>query len=293
MKLLSYCLFTPKKMHDHRFWDEHKSSKDRYWYNLPALYLANSILYPEYKMRVYVNPEIINHKCYYLLEELHNNFDNFQFEFVEEDYSSHEPAVWRIKPLWEEGCEIFMSRDIDSMPNESEFRSFKVFERGWYAVHTIRSHENHYQYPCRMLIGLSAFKPNLIDDEIKTESYESFLAKYRPENRWDGDQLTIIGAFTTNPDFTANKFLDSKIDNQKSFQDFYCNTISPNEMGEIELTEHQRKYFSIVRKHRTTYWAGRPCDTRGDFIKKLLKILPNEKLENILNTPHLKEFYKL
>ena len=98
-RILSYSLFRPKVMPSHRHHDEHKSEKDRYWYNLLAVALTNRALYPEHDMLLYVSPSIAQHRLSNAISIL-NKLPNFSYQTVEMEYAGTEPATWRMLPLW-------------------------------------------------------------------------------------------------------------------------------------------------------------------------------------------------
>ena len=273
MNIISYSLFEPKTQHTHRFWDANNGEENRYWFNIESLHIINKILYPDFTMRIYASENIKNNKSYSTLEKLKRETD-LQIYFSDEEYSNHEPASWRIKPLWDSDADHLLVRDLDSVPNIDEYKATRYFLDSAYTVSTIRSHENHYQYPCRMLIGLSSFKPKEIPEDILCSDFENFRAKYTPhENKWDNDQIALIKAFTdTNTVFTMLNFLDFKINNQKNDSDFSCQSGSREDIDTIELTDQQKKLLCLVDEYKLSDWAGQPCDARGSFLNKIKNI---------------------
>tara|TARA_R100000008_G_scaffold48325_1_gene28714 strand:+ start:5727 stop:6641 length:915 start_codon:yes stop_codon:yes gene_type:complete len=297
---ISYSLFKPKKLYAHRTYDPDKEEARRYWYNLPALTIINSILYPNYEMRLSVCPDAASHPLFKFYKELCLKSDKYSFSVITDDYSGHEPALWRMKLLWEQDAHIVLSRDIDSVPNVHEYQSTVAFERSNYAVHTIRSHPNHYNYPCRMLIGLSGFKPTSIPSSILTGSFEKFKQTHfppaellsNPTVNWNADQLTVINAFTTDEFFTSQKFLDTRIDDQTHYPDFFCRSITPEDLSGIRISETQKDLFSLVVKFGLADWAGQPCDARSDFLKSLTRIASDSTVLEILESDAtLQDFY--
>jgi len=297
---ISYSLFEPKQLYGHRTYDPDKEKPERYWYNLPAVTLINSVLYPDYEMCLSVCPQTLTNPLFDFYIKLSKSSDKYSYRVVEESYSAHEPALWRMGFLWDQRSHIVLIRDIDSVPNIHEYQSTKVFEGGNYAVHTIRSHPHHYNYPCRMLIGLSGFKPAMIPRSILTNSFEKFKTKHSPSAeqlanptvKWNADQLTVINAFTNDEFFTSERFLDTRIDSQKRYPDFYCDSICPKNLSNVKITPQQSSIFSLVQKEGVAKWAGQPCDCRGSFLKRLTEIIPNPTVVEILESnASLKRFY--
>ena len=72
--VLSYCLFEPIAIHPHRTWDECRLDKKRYWYNIPALLIVNEILYPNFKTRFYITPNLKNNPLFSTKPICEDNF---------------------------------------------------------------------------------------------------------------------------------------------------------------------------------------------------------------------------
>jgi len=290
LKIISYSLFKPKKIYEHRFWDEDRSNPLRYWFNIPSLLIANKILYPDFLNVFYVDNETFDSEICELLIDLLADF-KIQIRRVNDDYQDHGPALWRLKPLWQD-VDILLSRDIDSIPNKEEYKSFVLFEKSTCVVSTIRSHENHYNYPCRMLIGLSSFKPNLIEEDIKRHSFPEFRDFYNYDSkRWDNDQLTVINCFTKDEKFTQDNFLDIRINNQEFSQDFPCCSLSENDLKSVSISEEKESLFDLVDEYGLTKWAGQPCDSRGDFLVEVCETFGYNKVLEKISNSKLGKFY--
>lgn len=284
---ISYSLFSPKKTYEHRFWDKSKNDLRRYWFNIPAIHAINKFLMPSFKNFFYVNEEVKNDKLFSFIE----NVDSDNYCIVNEEYSGHEPSFWRIKPLWEKNVKVFLSRDIDSIFNEAEYKSFITFRSSKELVSTIRSHENHYGYPCRMLMGLSAFKPKLIPENIKTKSFHEFKEKYSVRESWDNDQLTLINCFTSNDFFTSEFFLDFKVNNQEKFPDFFCKTLSEKDLNNIELSKEQKYLFDYIKSNNLSDWSGQPTDVRGKHLLEICEITQSKEIISLIKDLGLSDFY--
>jgi len=292
-KIISYSLFDGKMDYSHREWDEFKQGSDRYWYNIPSVVLANKVLYPDYIMRIYLAEELKDHPLSCLLESLKKTY-SLEVVTVSDEYKNHDAALWRVKPLWEE-IDILLSRDIDSLPNEEEFMHSKFFEQSSTLVHSIRSHENHFQYPCRMLIGLSGFKPTKVPSHVKQENFEEFKAIFSPKgDRWDNDQISVIKAFTDyDTIFTMFNFLDSKINDQTNKPDFSCYEIEEEDVVNVKLEEKQKEVLDLVKKYQFSEWAGQPCDARGQFLKDLITLTKDTNMIKMIKESDCESFYKI
>jgi len=102
--VLAYSLFSPKVLPQHRLHDAHRTDANRYWFNLPAVVLTNAILYPAHEMRLYITPNILEHELAPLLSIMKRQ-PNFAYQVVDMEYTTTEPAIWRIMPLWEANIE--------------------------------------------------------------------------------------------------------------------------------------------------------------------------------------------
>ena len=280
MNVISYSLFKPRQFYEHRTWDENKFDESRYFFNIPALCAVNKILYPNFSMHLAVCPDTEAHPLFSFYKTLCSKDSTFSYEVNTEDYQGHEPALWRIGLLWKKGVALLLSRDLDSLPNRQEYQATRCFEKSDQLVHTIRSHEHHFNYPCRMLIGLSGFRPPQIPDELLTFSFEDFKKLHSvreeflkdPTVKWNADQLTIINAFTTNEFFTADNFLDSQIDSQTNYPDFFCKSTTTDDLHEVEFTQDQAMVIDLIERNELTKWAGEPCDARGKFLVSACEI---------------------
>ena len=291
MKIISYSLFKSKRIvNEHRFWDEDRNDPMRYWFNIPSLLIINQILYPDFLNVFYVDNDTFDSKVCELLTDLLGDF-KIQIRRVDEDYDGHGPAIWRLKPMCQD-VEIMLSRDIDSVPNIQEYKSFVCFENSEHIVSTMRSHPNHYNFPCRMLIGLSSFKPNQIPEAIKKHSFAEFRNFYcQDKNQWDNDQVTLINCFTKDPEFTEKHFLDFRINLQRFSQDFPCKSVSNKDLETIQISEDKEKLFSLINEYGLTDWAGEPCDARHDFLLELSEIFGYDHVLRKISKSKLGKFY--
>jgi len=287
--VLSYCLFEPITVHPHRTWDEHRLDRKRYWYNIPALYITNKILYPDYEMLFHINENLRYHPLYSIIDELDINIKEVNTPFTK----TSEPMLWRLIPLWENYDCVF-SRDVDSLPNKNEFCCTEFFKNSDFAIQTIRSHENHYhEMGCDMLGGLSGFKPKRIEN--LPDSFDEYY-NMRSSLPWAQDQLLMVDTFIVKQPrfFLEKKFLDCPIDDQNRKAVFLHTPMKKEDMKNIKISGDKQEVLSIIEELKISSWAGQPCEVRGESLKKFL-MLDNDHSElvrNILSKNKLlKEFY--
>tara|TARA_R110001583_G_scaffold36124_28_gene119170 strand:+ start:1787 stop:2683 length:897 start_codon:yes stop_codon:yes gene_type:complete len=286
---LSYCLFEPITVHPHRTWDEDRLDKKRYWYNIPALYITNKILYPDYDMVFYVTENLKYHPLYSILNELEITIKEVNIPF---DKTS-EPMLWRLMSLWENYDCVF-TRDVDSIPNRNEFLCTEFFKNSEFAIQTIRSHENHYHnMGCDMLGGLSGFKPQKI--EKLPSSFEEYYSM-RSSLPWAQDQLLMVNVFVNEQSrtFLEKNFLDCPIDNQNRKAVFLHTRITEEKMNSVTVTEDQENVLRLIEELKLTDWAGEPSSVLGENLNRFLE-LDNEhssSVKKLLDKNRvLKEFY--
>jgi len=289
MKILSYCFFTPLQLPSHRSWDEYRNDIERYYYNIPTVLLMNRILYPDYRTRVYITDNTQGQPLMDIFNKLKDN--SLEIVIVNMEYKLTEPSILRMIPLWEEGfIEIFHTRDIDSIPTEIEYRYTRAFENHFCGIGTLRTHQNHYGHGCKMLAGLSSFKPSLVPEYIKGDSFQSYYDS--GHKNYGCDQDLMIKTFTTNSVFTMTNFYDCKAYRQNNSQDFPCISCSQEELDNIIIEPDKLELFSMVKECGFDNWAGEPIDIRGKFSDFVLSKFPDVK-SKIESNPLLKDFYRL
>ena len=286
MNLISYTFFEPKQIFSHRNgWDKH-NKLDRYWYNIPAVICVNKILYPDFKIKLHISPNI-----YPLLEILENDF-GVLIETIDVDYKATEPTVWRYKPLLEKECDILLCRDIDSLPTLDEVLSTYYFiNHEDFKIGTMRSHTAHRGKPTIMMAGLCSFKVNDIDVGI---NFDQLLERVS-NSGWGVDQNFLIDTLTSDKEWVKKHFVDARLSNSEhrvcepaieciSFDyNFYRKNVK------LDIESH---IFPLLNDYTT--WAGEPVDVRGKKLMGLLELdydVCKQMKELINNNEYLKEFY--
>ncbi len=288
MKLLSYSFFEPKSMPQHRSWDKYKNEIDRYYYNVPAVVLTNYLLYPDYTIQIYMTPNVRENplsKVFDILGEY-----NLNINVVHIDYEFTEPSIFRMIPLWRDDVSVFHTRDIDSLPTLVEYQYIKCFEKHDKGVGTIRTHPTHYGGGCRMLAGLSSFKPRLVPDYIKSETFMDYFD--RNHGRYGCDQDLMVQTFTTDHSYTKRHFCDCMSYEQHNTQDFPCYTCSLEELSSIEIINWPLRIFQKIEQCGFNNWSGEPIDCRGTYLDFILEIFPSI-CANMQQDIHLRDFYKV
>jgi len=272
-RVISYSFFTPKNLHSHlRFWDKYNTT-DRYWYNIPAMVVCNTIFYPEFKIRIHISKEIKENPRYEIVEKIINYFPNLEVITLDYDYTNTEPTMWRYKPIFDKEFDFVLCRDIDSIPTSDELRATRYFlENEDYLAHTLRTHTNHTTVPTIILAGLCGFKPKKIPF-IQGFNFEGYYNHFK-NSAWGLDQNSLIGIFAPNKEWTQSHFLDSPISTfhhsvgncllpcQSFNQDFYKNNVN--------LGEENKKLVDFLDLQTT--WAGEPTDIRFDKLDNLLSM---------------------
>lgn len=267
MKIISYSLFdSSKKFNDVRYWDDYKTIDFRYWINIPAVVLVNTVLYPDYQTELYIDNSIKNSKIYPFLQYLNSDkIFNFTLHEIKEQLPENEPScrkkMWRYIPIWNKNNKIVLPRDLDSLPNTLELKCSKLFESSECEIMTIRSHPHHtHTNPAlRMLGGLSGFKPNIIADPL---TYHDFYQESKKLTNWglDQDALRLYFIEKKSTDYLSKKFMDCAINYRKENSIWPCVPVGEQNLNQIALTENNNYLLSIIDK--LTDWAGKPIDSR-------------------------------
>ena len=265
MKIISYSLFDTNNIHQrsHRDWDLHWEEVDRYWYNIPAMYIINSNIYNDFTINLYISESIKDHKLYSLLEALDKQ-DNFNLIVVDRNYSNTEPTMWRMIPVWE-NCDIVLCRDIDSLPTNKEVFATRSFIDSDFSIHNIRSHSQHNSNITNILAGLCGFKPNYIhkNNIINIKDFETYYKYANPG--WGCDQIALTDIFYDNIKDIKNTFLDSAITTKTHHIDKNIKTGYIN----FESYEYEDELLDFIDEF--TVWSGEPIDFRKSKLEELLK----------------------
>jgi hypothetical protein len=286
-KVISYSLFTPKKLYSHRVWDK-TNNPDRYWYNIPILMAINKIIYTDFDILIQVSPDIKQDIKYEMLKKLSEEF-GIKIEVNNSPYNETEPTVWRYRPLFNKECNVLLCRDIDSLPTYNEYLATKDFIISDKNLHTIRSHTNHTTGATIILAGLCGFKPNNIPFlNFDFDKYYNTVSKIG----WGLDQSSLIQIFDR-PDWTKSNFIDSALSNRSHKVGNPIRPCIKKTEKDYKSTNEYSDIFNIISQY--VEWAGEPVDFRKEKLLKLLDMdyLEFKKLKEILENSNerIKEFY--
>lgn len=272
--IISYCLFTPKKLNNEiRFWDPF-ANELRYWYNIPALVAINQIIYPKAEIWIYLSEEIKDHPLFEILMRLKESFTSLNLIFLNYTYENTEPTLWRYKTVFDCLADIIICRDLDSLPNEIEIKATNYFiENPKYYIQTLRTHTNHRFPITTILAGLSAFRPKQID-QLKGGDFETFYHSNKSDS-YGLDQSAIIKFFTTDTKWTKKHFLDCAIStvNQKPGKPLIpCVSVAEKAYKKNHKILEGIPQQLIQLLNITTEWGGEPIDFRGEKLKMLCNL---------------------
>lgn len=264
---ISYSLFSQKASHSNRSYDPSNGASDRYWFNLPAVIIANSIFYPNSKTILHLGSDLVSHPLFPFIDHVSNNWSGFSIQIMNHSYGNTEPTLWRMFPVWN-GENDTICRDIDSLPNEAEFRRTKAFLDSHFIVHNIRSHPNHNSYLTKVLAGLCGFKK-----ECKNHLAHDFEQFYRMANRqWGCDQSVLMHYWVdrVGVGFVKNCFLDSPV----SCIGPMCEDIGGFDAGKLPIETYNSIDVSHINYidmfNGITHWCGQPIDARGEVTRTLI-----------------------
>ncbi len=281
MRLLSYCLFQSPPVRK-RAWDRWRRQEDRYWYNLPAIFVANQMLLPGYAMRIYVSEDIRKHRLADLLPILEKH--GVQVHDCPTRLSGFNHTLSRYAPFWEE-FQFVYPRDLDSLTRSEDVNFIRYFEASGMAVGTIRSHPAHSVSACIMLGGLSCFNLHTLKAILDSNDFETWSSGRKSE--FSTDQNALIDTFTQDTTFTQKSFLDFAL-NKKPPLIPCCSVtqVPPASWSDTQLAVQQLLDESSA-------WLGEPRDSRGTVTQKLLTTYSPELFDQLCRNDRLSKFYKL
>ena len=288
-RLITYSLFQSKHTRNYRVWDDHVHELNRYWYNIPAIIVYNSVLYPDAQTKFFVDTHTINHELFSILDS-----DFVTIEHIEDDFYNTEPSIWRMKPLWDDEVDCFFPRDVDSVPTKMEYAYTRYFiESTNYGFMTLRSHENHHhEEGCDILAGLCGFRKSNLDQY--PETYTEYFSK-RNNGSWSMDQGLLLDTFLKhNSEKLKTIFLDAPIEKQSRKSFYPCAVAKQDSIQMIidDLTEEQ-KYLLDLNYHICS-WSGEPVDYRKKYLLEMFKLENDVSMrvkEKIEQNDNLKRFY--
>ena len=278
-RIISYALFEPTRLYDERAWDRHRGVAARYWFNLPAIALCNQALYEGFETRVHVARRCVERPQFPVLDLLTERVPGFHYVVVEDDYREFEPSLWRMMPFWAPDTEILLCRDVDSLPNATEWGATLRFLRGGTGMHSIRAHPHHRE-PLRLLAGLCGFRPERLLGRVPAHDFAAYAAMARGVARED-DQELLNRVFARDDAANATELLDSPIDEQHERAPYPHRPGAPS--GRVATTEQGFRVLEWVRHERLTPWAGAPCSARGPALERLLQRLGRDDLRRALH----------
>jgi hypothetical protein len=309
--IICYSLFEQKdQMFDRSGHDPFDKKKYRYWSNIPAIYIVNSLYFNEYKTKFYIHYDLMNHPLYPILDKL-SELENFEIEYISLPQNKTSPAYWRLKCLWDKDSKICFSRDSDSIMSPKEVKCMKYFIDSDYCINNIRGIWQHNFESAIIMAGLSGYKSDILRKEMPLpESFNNYLdfCNYNHSNaEWGCDQINGVDFFVkSRSKRLISKILDFYIQpDYKKINKVFWNKVKKSEFFNIiSLCENDIKNIDLSYVDNTilnltesiTGWLGEPIDVRGSKLNELLSF-NNEKCKQVksilLQDNNLKQYYKI
>lgn len=276
-KVISFCLFNYNQIFHDRWWDDYKMDLYRYYYNIPFLLIQLYILFPDFQINFYVE-SIIDKNFLNLLKIGKVNLIIMDTN-IEKDMSK---TMWRYIPIFESDCDLVFPRDIDSIISKEEIECYNKFQLSNYNIMTIRSKTEHSHEVCKMLAGMSGFKPlNLkLNINVLNKAIEN-------NKQLSCDQTFLIKTFTS--DEYLSQFIDFRIHEQNELPKIKCDSVRIDDQIPYDGV------FKLIKDFELCKWAGEPCEARKEPLKELFSLINND-YSNIIksyieNNKEIKEFY--
>lgn len=289
--IISYSLFSSNNVHKNRTYDICNGSSDRYWFNIPAVIITNSIFYPKSKTLIHISKNLESHYLFPFLNKISQEYNNFEIQSIDYSYRNTEPTLWRLIPVWN-GSDTVICRDIDSLVNESEYRSTIAFLESSYLIHNIRSHPAHNSSLTRLLAGLCGFKEQC--KKYIDCSFDDFYKKAGAFWGCDQDLLMKYWIDRTGNSFVNKYFLDSPVTAigpmAENIAGFYAGKLPKETYQNIDISHiPEIKIFNNF-----TSWCGQPTDARGNMTQYLINL--NNECSRVIKdnmTPDIKTFFRI
>jgi hypothetical protein len=271
VRYISYSLFTRRGAEPGRWYDPFESRyRDRYWFNVPALVVANALFYPGAVMRVHVDPQTAGHPMFPMLARLAER-GLVELLTFPRPYHRTEPTLWRMAPVFGDDYDAVLCRDIDSLPCSREAQATIAFLASDFLVQSMRTHPHHNDWPTRMLAGLCGFRCG-----IKPHLFGTFDDYYGlAYDGWGTDQSALSHYFIDRqgPRFVKEHFLDTCI---HVFAGQMCEYVAGHDAGKLP----QEVYDGVDLAHvpaearacldALTTWPGQPVNAIGETTRVML-----------------------
>lgn len=276
-RIISFSLFNYNKVFDSRWWDSCKNDLNRYYYNIPFLLIQIHTIFPDFHIKFYIEQNIDSNFLNLIKQS------NVDITFVNtENKEDMSKTLWRYFPVFDGYNSLVFPRDIDSVISKEEIECYKTFESSNFDIMTIRSHATHSHEVCKMLAGMSGFKP------VNLNLDKNILMKEIQNNKQlECDQKFLIKTFCV--DKFLDKFLDFRIHEQNELPKIKCKSTR------IEKQIPYNEMFCLIDNFNLCEWAGIPCDSRKEPLIKLFELV-NDQYSNKIKTyiqgnKVLNEFY--
>ena len=305
--IISYSLYEQKdKEFDRSGHDSFSKEKNRYWTNIPFIFITNNLYFNDFKTKFYIHDDITNNKLYTVLDKL-SKLQNFEIEIMNKEQKGTSPSIWRFKSIWDSN--IYFSRDADSVISPKEYMCMKYFINSDYWMNNIRGIWQHNFEGTVLMAGLCGFKSSILKKELPLpESFDDYLAfcESNCSSEWGCDQINLIDFFIkTRSKRVISKLLDfyiqphfDRIDRvfrnlvEKS-RYYNINSLNENDFKNIDMSGFNKEFLNLT--NNVTGWLGQPIDVRGASLNKLLSLdidICKEVKNLLISDDILKEYYK-
>lgn len=300
MNIISYVIFDRNRVDENRWYDPHANDKRRYWYNIPMMALANDLVLPELRTKVYIQQNVKANPLIDFMLKASERLPRFDIQHFNWGRVNTEATMCRLFPIWEKDVEFLFCRDIDSVINAKEVRAMKVYLKTTdYAIQTMRTHPEHNALP--MFAGLCGFNVPVL--KKKTPIVKSFYEYSKIGHRFGiskfGIDQSVMGWYfvdSRNPCWQPN-ILDTRVqcfaDPVVPFKQYNFSSF-PQEKYDTYPLECDNEMLAIC--DRLTVWPGEPVDSRGKFLNEALSLNRDSGRiirEIIEGNPKLKDYYGL
>jgi len=260
MNVLSYVIFG----------EDDPKVEETYWSTIPFLLIANSLLFPDFKMKVHVAKDATQSPEYEKLLEM-----PVEVSVSSQPYQGTQPTTWRMKPLWDKRVHYCFCRDVDALPISEEIKAMRLFTQTGHLVHGMRGYHLH---TTPLMAGLCGFNCTALRNE---KFFPSSFTDYENLGRsniqcpnwvWGCDQEILRRFFFgKGREYMARHTVDSPLGSAPvTLGGYNPLRYPPERYEEVRLPEAALGILKICDEK--TRFAGEPNHASAEVMAEALKV---------------------
>lgn len=151
---------------------------ENYTDSIPYVVAACRALFPKWEVWIYHDACVQEARSWAFLEKM-QELDEIKLIPMGDSISLGYSKLWRFKPLWEEGVEYLLCRDVDSIETYRNRRAVEQFIADGAGIHVLSDCETH--KGISIMAGMCGLKVSCFLDRLSKPTWESFVLRYSPD----------------------------------------------------------------------------------------------------------------